>query len=67
MNTTQEETIDEFCKKKFKHLSNEQLIQRANRAPDFKWDDEGCEIERRMKEDPTLKIEMQGNKLVIIT
>lgn len=63
----QESDLDKTIKAKFKHLSNQKLIDRANAAPDFKWDDEAYEIERRMKvSEGKFKVEMQGNKLVII-
>lgn len=62
----QNETLDQCTERKFKHLSNQKLIDRANAAPDFKWDDEGHEIGRRMKADPFFKCEMQGNRIVII-
>lgn len=57
-------TIDQKVKL-IKSLNNEDLIRRANAAADFCWDDEGAEIERRMTENG-LKVEMQGNRLVII-
>lgn len=71
MNTTEKiiktvETIDQVVKRKFRHLSDEDLIRRANQAPDFGWDDEACEIDRRMRE-TGLKCEMQGNSIVIIS
>lgn len=63
----QESDLDKTIKAKFKHLSNQKLIDRANAAPDFKWDDEAHEIERRMKvSEGKFKVEMHGNKLVII-
>ena len=39
--------LETEIKAKFRHLSNQQLIDRANRQPDFKWDDEGFELNRR--------------------
>lgn len=66
MKTTPEtRTIDEIVKAKFKRLSDQELINRANAAADFCWDDEGAEIDRRMRENG-LKCEMQGNKIVIL-
>lgn len=50
---------------KIRAMSNEELIRTANRAPDFGWDDEGAEIEKRMNSG-VLKCEMQGNRIVII-
>ncbi len=57
-------TIDEKVKL-IRSLSDQELINRANAAPDFGWDDEGAEIDRRMKQNG-LKVEMQGNRIVII-
>ena len=57
--------LKETIKRKFRHLSDEELIRRANRAPDFGKDDEEYEIVRRVEEEG-LKVEMQGNRLVII-
>lgn len=59
------ETIEDIVKEKFKNLSDTELIRRANAAPDFGWDDEECEIHRRIKENG-LKVEMQGNSIVIL-
>jgi hypothetical protein len=58
-------TIDEVVKKKFRHLSDQDLIRRANNAPDFCWDDEACEIDRRRRENG-LKVKMEYNTLVIL-
>lgn len=66
METIEQPTIQEIVKRKFKHLSNEELIRRANKAADFCWDDEAVEIGRRMKENG-LKCEMQGNLIVILS
>ena len=61
------ETLDEAVKKKFKHLSNQQLVDRANNAPDFGWDDEEVELNRRRKEsNGKFDIKMQGNTNVIL-
>lgn len=60
-----EESLDTIIKRKFRHLSDQQLIDRANRALDFGWDDEGYEIERRRRE-CGLNCEMQGNRIVIL-
>ena len=59
------ETIEQVVKRRFRHLSDQQLIDKANRAPDFGWDDEGCELHRRHEEEG-LRYEMDENKLKII-
>jgi hypothetical protein len=58
-------TLREEIKKKFARLNDQQLIDRANKAPDFGWDDEAFEIERRHTENG-LQVQMQGNRLVIM-
>ena len=40
------ESLDTIIKRKFARYSDQQLIDRANRAADFQWDDEAYEIER---------------------
>jgi len=52
-------------KKIFQHLTNQQLINKANAAPDFGWDDEGQELARRKKEEG-LMYKMVGNTLKLI-
>ena len=62
-----ESDTDRYIKRKFKHLSNKKLIQRANSLPDFKWDDEGSELRRRSILSNGLFIyRMKGNNLIII-
>jgi len=58
--------LERVIKNKFKHLSNQELINKANRAADFGWDDEAYELNRRGLADPLFKYEMLGNKIVII-
>jgi len=54
-------------KKKFKHLSNKDLIKRANSKPDFKWDDEGTELIRRsILSNGSFIYKMKGNTLIIL-
>lgn len=66
MKTNFEETpIEKAVKVKFYGVSNEDLVRRANNAPDFGWDDEGCEISRRRRKG-VLNCQMQGNTIVII-
>ena len=45
-----EKSFEERIKDKFKNLSGAQLITRANRLPDFKWDDEGVELKKMKRE-----------------
>ena len=59
-------TLEQIIKAKFLHVSNEELVKRANKAPDFGWDDEEYEMVRRMKETPNVRFEMVGNKIQII-
>ena len=62
-----QERLEIYCKAKFKHLSNKALVTRINGLPDFKWDDEGCELSRRVKASNGKFIaQMQGNNIVII-
>lgn len=56
-----------YTKERFKRYSNERLIARANRLPDFKWDDEGVELQRRrLLSNGAFRYEMRGNTLVIL-
>ena len=41
--------LEESISGKFAHLSNEALVGRMNRAPDFGYDDEAVELTRRLK------------------
>ena len=54
-------------KKKFARYSNQELVNRANGLPDFKWDDEGYEIQRRVNaSEGKLIVKMEYNTLKII-
>lgn len=56
-----------YTKERFKRYTNKRLIARANRLPDFKWDDEGTELQRRsLLSNGKFQYEMQGNTLVIL-
>lgn len=55
------ESLDTIIERKFKHLSDAALVARINRAADFKWDDEGYEVNRR-----GLNVEMRHNTLVLV-
>ncbi len=62
-----ETETEQAVKKRFKRYTNEALINRANRLPDFKWDDEGLELQRRFRVgNGAFVYEMSGNTLVII-
>ena len=61
-----EATIQQICQAKFRHLSNQQLVDKINRAPDFGWDDEGVELSRRIKSE-NLEVERNyRDQLVIV-
>ena len=64
---TLREQIGASIKRKFRHLSNQQLVERINSLPDFGWDDEGCELQWR-REDSNGKFitQMDGNTLIIL-
>lgn len=59
--------LQQSCFEKLGHLSNTQLVAKINRAPDFGWDDEAVELERRIEaSNGKLEVEMQRNTLVIL-
>lgn len=59
--------LQQQIKKQFAHLSNKDLINRINGLPDFKWDDEGAELQRRIEASAgKFAAQMQGNKIVIL-
>lgn len=59
--------IADIVRKKFRHLSNQQLVDRANELPDFQWDDEETELARRIKDsNGKLEIKMIGSQLKIM-
>lgn len=59
--------LDETIKAQFNKLSNNALVSRINGLPDFKWDDEGYELSRRIKASQgTFKAKMIGNTINII-
>jgi hypothetical protein len=58
---------EQQVRQRFKRYTNAALIKRANRLPDFKWDDEGLELQRRFRvANGAFIYEMQGNTLVIL-
>lgn len=59
--------LEETIKAKFNRLSNNALVSRINGLPDFKWDDEGYELNRRIKASQgAFKAKMIGNTIRII-
>lgn len=55
-----------YTKRKFRGVSNSELVQRINGLPDFKWDDEGVEIRRRsLLSNGAFIYQMQGNTIII--
>ena len=59
--------LEQDIKAKFKHLSNSSLVKRINSLPDFKWDDEGYELTRRINaSNGKFSATMQGNNIVIL-
>jgi hypothetical protein len=62
-----ESDLEKAVKERFKNLSNRALIKRANALPDFKWDDEGVELQRRHRvSNGRFDYTMRGNSLVIL-
>jgi len=62
-----ETELDRYTKRRFKHLSNRELVNRANSLPDFKWDDEGHELNRRSNlSNGAFLCRMKGNRLMIL-
>jgi hypothetical protein len=56
-----------FTKRKFRDVSNRELVKRINGLPDFKWDDEGVELHRRrLLANGAFIYKMQGNAIVIL-
>lgn len=59
--------LEATIKKMFRHLSNEALVKRINQAPDFGWDDEEYELDRRVKaSEGRFIVKMNYNTLEII-
>lgn len=62
-----ESDLEKAVKEHFKSFSNRELIKRANSLPDFKWDDEGVELNRRHRvSNGRFDYIMRGNTLVIL-
>ena len=65
--TTEETELEKFCRERFQHLSNEQLVARVNGLPDFGWDDEGIELQRRNRaSNGSFDYAIKGNTMVIL-
>ncbi len=59
--------MEQTIKAKFRHLSNGDLVKRINKLPDFKWDDEGYELTRRINaSNGKFSATMQDNNIVIL-
>ena len=59
--------LEKICKEKFRHLNNQQLVQRINQAKDFCYDDESIELNRRIEaSNGEFKVKMNYNTLEII-
>ncbi|SJN50487.1 hypothetical protein [Sphingobacterium sp. JB170] len=67
-NPIAEETeLEKFCRERFKHLSNAQLVARVNSLPDFGWDDEGVELQRRRRiSNGAFDYAFKGNTMVVL-
>ncbi|WP_211166355.1 hypothetical protein [Mucilaginibacter robiniae] len=58
---------EKHTKRKFKHLTNQELIARANSLPDFKRNDEATELTRRsLLSNGTFLYHRKGNTLLIL-
>lgn len=56
-----------MCKEQFSHLSNQQLVDRINRLPDFQCDDEAVELGRRRRlSNGAFDYEKRLNTIIII-
>ena len=65
--TTEETELEKFCRERFQHLSNAQLVARVNGLPDFGWDDEGIELQRRNRaSNGSFDYAIKGNTMVIL-
>lgn len=59
--------LEQICKKKFAHLTNQQLVSKINQCKDFGWDDEGIELNRRIEEsNGAFQVKMDYNTLKIV-
>ncbi|MDE3183195.1 MAG: hypothetical protein KGM16_07235 [Bacteroidota bacterium] len=67
-NPIAEETeLERFCRERFQHLTNAQLVARVNNLPDFGWDDEGIELQRRHGVSKgAFDYQTKGNTIVIL-
>lgn len=61
-----ESEIEKSIKPRFSSFSNKALVNRINSLPDFKWDDEGVELNRRWRvSNFEFDFEMRRNTIVI--
>jgi hypothetical protein len=62
-----ETDLNRYTRRRSKHLSNRELINRANSLPDFRWDDEGHELNRRSNlSNGAFLCRIKGNRLIIL-
>jgi hypothetical protein len=62
-----ETEIEKKIKPGFSHLSIKALVARVNALPDFKWDDEGVELKRRLRMSKgKFNYEIRKNSIYII-
>jgi len=62
-----ESEAQKHTKRKLRHMSNSELIARANSQPDFKGEDEGTELVRRsLLANGRFIYHMKGNALIIL-
>jgi|GEM_PF-349076 hypothetical protein len=58
---------EEYAKEEFRNYSNKALVARVNSLPDFKWDDDGTELQRRWRvSNGSFDYEIKGNTMVIL-
>lgn len=64
---SKEDEQEKYCRERFRHLTNSQLVARVNSLPDFGWDDEGTELRRRCRVSKgAFDYEFRGNKMIIL-
>lgn len=63
----EENELERLCRERFQHLTNAQLVARVNSLPDFGWDDEGVELQRRrIVSNGAFDYEFRGNTMIIL-
>lgn len=64
---TEDDELERLCRERFRHLTNAQLVARVNSLPDFGWDDEGVELQRRCRaSNGAFDYAFSGNKMIIL-